>query len=319
MYERENSVRFELEMKKKFLQKYVGFLREPPLHAFEDQFSFHYLRYFGKLLPLEDSYTDWLVERVRALPKFQRLTTKSYLNSHYLCPAADFQSFEGRTHFFHLLQFLVYVQDLDYRRDQLGTTSYRLCVFRVQDFVTYLDPTVRSTNYYQVQKVLRFFDALPQNSIIQSFSDTAFRSLVTIPELRLSKSTRNRWMVEVWIAEELFDYTYPFILPDLRKRKLKYAFEVQFYIIQTFSCIGVEKVFDVQAFFHRYPSAISHRTMTHIKREFLMWVETLEKSDLIEKQYKIIQKGQWYSVRQLTLENISEGFVLYEKILRFTS
>jgi len=55
--------------------------------------------------------------------------------------------------------------------------------------------------------------------------------------------------------------------------------------------------------------------MTYIKREFLIWVETLEKFDLIEKQYKIIQKGQLYPVHQLTLENISEGFVLYEKIL----
>jgi hypothetical protein len=184
---------------------------------------------------------------------------------------------------------------------------------------TYLDPKVRSTNSYQFKKVLRFFDALQKNSMIQSFSDKEFRTLVTIPELRLFKSTRNRWMVEVWIAEELFYYSYPFLLPDLRKRKWKYAFEVPFYVIQTFSCIGVEKVFWIQAFFTRYPSIINNRTVTQIKRQFLLWVETLERYDLIEKEYKIIHKGQSYSVSQLTTENISEGFVLYEKMMKSLS
>lgn len=317
IYQKKDHLRFEHEMKGRFLQNSSNDFMNHDFESFESFLSQHFLVSFGRKFPLDSVFFDWLVLQLRVIRSLQ--IPKSYFNSHYLCPTADFQSFEGRTHFFHLLQFLVYVQNLDYRMDQLGTTSFRLCVFCVQDFLTYLDPNVRPTNYYQLKKVLLFLDELQKNSIIKSFSDKEFRSLVTIPELKLFKSTRNRWMVEVWIAEELFYYSYPFLLPDLRKRKFKYAFEVQFQIIQTFSSIGIEKVFLVQEFFNRYPSVIPNHTITKIKREFLLWVETLEEFDLIEKKYKIIQKGQYYSVSQLTTENISEGFVLYEKIFRSTS
>ena len=39
--------------------------------------------------------------------------------------------------------------------------------------------------------------------------------LVTIPEVFVSKSEQNIWNVEIWIAEELFDYLHPFLFQDL--------------------------------------------------------------------------------------------------------
>jgi len=53
--------------------------------------------------------------------------------------------------------------------------------------------------------------------------------LVTIPEVNLQKGKQNSWTVEVWIADELFYYAHPFVLPDLFQRKLtKHQFEVLF-------------------------------------------------------------------------------------------
>lgn len=150
------------------------------------------------------------------------------------------QLFNDRKKFVSFLQFLVYVRNLDYEIDSLGSTSYRMVIFRVQDFLKYQNSTVKSTNYYQLKKLIDFFDELQTSSLIKSFTDTEYRSLVTVPEVKLQKSKQNCWTAKIWIAEELFYYPHPFLLPDLLKRKLrKYEFEV----IQVFSSVDLEKSF----------------------------------------------------------------------------
>ena len=37
--------------------------------------------------------------------------------------------------------------------------------------------------------------------------------------------------------------------------------------------------------------------------------------DLIEPHYKVCHDGYYHSVQELTLQNIYEGFLIYEKIL----
>ena len=136
---------------------------------------------------------------------------------------------------FILLQFLVYAQTLNYEIDYLKSTRYRLIRFRVQDFLRY---TGEAYNYYQLKKLVEFFEELQINSLIKFFSDTQYRSLVTIPEVQLEKEKQNTWIANVWRAEELFDYAHPFLFPDLLKRKLtKHQFEVQFKVIQVFSSV----------------------------------------------------------------------------------
>jgi hypothetical protein len=87
---------------------------------------------------------------------------------------------------------------LDYEIGFLGTTSYRLVVFRVQDFLKYQNSTVKSTNYYQLKKLIDFFDELQTNSLIKSFTDREYRSLVTIPEVKLQKLKQNCWTAKIW-------------------------------------------------------------------------------------------------------------------------
>lgn len=216
--------------------------------------------------------------------------------------------------FFKLLQFLRYVQNLDYKIDRLGTTQYRLCEFRVQDFLKHLHPDISGRNYYQLKKVLIFLDELQKNSIIKSFSDKHFRSLVTIPELNVFKSDSNVWIVRVWVAEELFYYSHPFILPNLRKLKTKFQFEVQFEIIRVFSSVNIEKSFRIKEFLELYPAKISNKQRSDIKKEFIHWVTILRDFDLIENNYKIMKDGWYQPVSELTNSNISDGFLLYEKI-----
>ncbi len=88
---------------------------------------------------------------------------------------------------------LFYAQDLDFTSDSLGTTRYRLVVFRVQDFLKYQNNYCLPKYYfYQLKKLLIFFDELQENSLIKIFSDKQYRSLVTIPEVNLEKSNKKK-------------------------------------------------------------------------------------------------------------------------------
>jgi hypothetical protein len=160
VYEEKNSLRFEHEIKGKFTQNYHSLLVSNNLKEFEHRLSNHFLVYFGKLLPLHFSYLDWLVIKLRPIRK-QQIPQLGF-NSHYM-ETNSFQLFNDRKKFVSLLQFLVYAQNLDYEIGFLGTTSYRLVVFRVQDFLKYQNSTVKSTNYYQLKKLINFFDKLQTN------------------------------------------------------------------------------------------------------------------------------------------------------------
>ena len=247
LYDGKNFLKFEHEMKGKFLQDYHLLLVENRFEEFEQQLTSHFLSYSAKKLPLHYSYLDWLVIQIRPIRKLRKQPiTESAIHSHYLDPNS-FHAFTDRKHFFSLLQFLMYAQNLDFTADSLGTTSYRQVVFRLQDFFQYQNPTLKSTNYYQFKKIRDFFIQLQTNSLIQSFTDSEYRSLVTIPEVQLQKSKQNSWIAKVWIAEELFYYTHPFLLPTFFKTKTtKDQFEVQFKVIQVFSSINIELKFFIE-------------------------------------------------------------------------
>lgn len=111
-----------------------------------------------------------------------------------------------------LLQFLSYAQNLDYEIWVLGSTSYRQVIFQVKDFLKYQK---KFNNYYQLKNLMEFFDELQTNSLIKFFSDKNYRSLVTIPEVVLTKEKQNCWVGRVWISEELFRYNHLFIFPNI--------------------------------------------------------------------------------------------------------
>jgi hypothetical protein len=151
--------------------------------------------------------------------------------------------------------------------------------------------------------------------LIKSFTDNRYRSLVTIPEVSLQKSKQNCWVAEVWISEELLNYTHPFLLPDFfQQKRTKDKFKVRFKITQVFSSINIVKKFFIQEFLDSYPSILSNQRRKKINKLFIQLVKLFQQYDLIEPDYKIIFDGYYYSVEELTVYNISEGFVLSEKL-----
>ena len=180
----------------------------------------------------------------------------------------------------------------------------------MKDFLEYQK---KSNNYYQLKKLIEFFDELQTNSLIKFFSDKEYRSLVTIPEVVLTKDKQNCWVGRVWISEELFSYSHPFILPNLITKKLtKHELEVQFKVIQIFSSVDIAKTFWIKDFFEDFQ--LTNQQKKKMKNYFIEYLLEYQKHGLIDETYKIISKGKTYSTKELTSKVISEGFIVYEKL-----
>ena len=160
---------------------------------FEHNLTQYFLYRFGKLLLLNYSSTDWLVIQLRPIRK--QSIPQFFLNSEYF-QSNNLSLLDDQKNFVMLLQFLAYAQYLDFKIDSLGDppyrTQYRLVHFRIQDFLKFQNPMVKYTNYYQLKKVKEFFYELQRNSLVTFFNDDPFRSLVSIPEVRVSKSKKQK-------------------------------------------------------------------------------------------------------------------------------
>jgi hypothetical protein len=173
---------------------------------------------------------------------------------------------------------------LDFTTDCLGDIRYRQVVFRVRDFLKFQN---KSTESYQVQKVIKFFTELQKNFRITSFSDRHFQMLLIIPQVKFEKPNQQFWIAKIWVVEELFYYDYPFLIPNFfLGENNKNKCEVQFKIIQTFSSVEIEKIFLIQEFFQDYPSGLSNQQKTTMKEYFIELVQILEDYSIIDTHYK---------------------------------
>jgi len=129
-----------------------------------------------------------------------------------------------------------------------------------------------------------------------------------------SVSIQKFWVGRVWLAEELFYSKYPFLLPDFFKTKLtKDQFEVRVEVRKVFHSVEITKTFLIQQFLDSY-STVSNQRINKIKKNLIELVQLLQEYDLIESNYKIISNGSFLDTNELNISNISEGFVIYEKI-----
>jgi ribosomal protein S24E len=305
IYEGKDSLKFEHEMKGKFLQPYHLLFVESNFDTFEQKLSSHFFVYFGKLLPLQYSYLDWLVVKLR--PLRQQLIFKDTFNSDSIQSEIKTDPIK----LIALLQFVNYAQSLDYEIKDFDDVSYRVVTFKLQDFLQFQN---RSNNKYQLKKIKDFFEELQTDILITSFSSKFYQSLVAVPLVRFD--TINKFCVaKVWLVKELFYYQYPFFLPNFFNTKLTNdEFNVRFKFIQTFTSVNMEKVFLIEEFLTNYPAIISNQRRNNIKKYFIELVKELKDSNLIESNYKILMDGSIISVNQLTTQNISQGFIIYEKI-----
>ena len=308
IYTRSNRLRFEHEMKGRFLEEYSDMFFRNSWEDFEDIISQHFLQYFQKHLPIESVYLEWLVIKLRSIrPEHvpNLIFKMDYISS--------IDRIEDQRTVVQFLKFLVYVKDLDYVTQSLGSTSYRCVSFRFRHFLEFYDPALTNISSYTTQKWKEFFKKLQTKFLLEMFRDRKFQKLISIPKVEFVKE--RHWIVKVWIVDELFYYNYPFAFPDMFHPNIsKTKFAVQFELIRVFSANGLEKRFEIDQFIKNYSSTLSNQNIREIKEIFVELVQVLKQNNLIQPRFKILRNGILESVDTLTPKNISEGFVLYEQL-----
>jgi hypothetical protein len=193
--------------------------------------------------------------------------------------------------------------------------DYRKVTCIVRDFIKFQNPTISRTDHRILKQTKEFFDEVQTGILQTSFTSTHFQSLVAIPRVEYETNQQKQIIANVWVVEKLFYYDYPFYFPNFFEKNLtKHEFDVRFALFQTFCSIHIEKVVLVKQFIDSYPSALNNSQKTKIKEYFIEGVKILQENRLIEPNYKVISNGQLYEPEELTLKNISEGFVICEKL-----
>lgn len=157
-------------MKGRSLEKSYNLLVLNNFEEMELNLTKRFLSYFGKLLPLQNSYLDWLVIQIRPIRKQNNFQLA--LNSDYIRSEIDINP----KNLIQFIQFLNYAQNLDYTIADWDGVSYRKVTFIVRDFIIYQNPTISSKNRYQLQKTKEFFRDLLTGAIIDSFQNNCFRT-----------------------------------------------------------------------------------------------------------------------------------------------
>ena len=157
-----------------------------------------------------------------------------------------------------------------------------------------------------------------KNFVIESFSDKHYRMLVTVPEVSVYKSEQNILIVEIWIAEELFNYLHPFLFSDLFQQKLtKHQFQVLFEIIKTYSSINLRKEFNIAQFLDNYPSVLSNQQKRRIQGYFTHYLKILHQEGKLQDKVLDLSSNKVLQITDLNtaysqiavFENINVQFL----------
>jgi len=182
IYTTHNSLKFEIELRNNLIKNYNYLLVEGCFEQLESELVQEYISYFGKLLPFQYLYTDWLAHKLRPF----RLNLKTYsqttLCSDYINTEFEtiFASFQPKK-FLMFLEFLKFTKSLHYKTEIFDGDYYRIIIFRVKDFLDVSHSYYNSQNeYYKIQKTKDFLQDLQQNLFVKCFTDDYFKKPVFI-------------------------------------------------------------------------------------------------------------------------------------------
>ena len=294
-----NLLRFEAEMKGDLIKDFQDLLITPSFeeHEFESKIAYQFFKYsFEIFSPLnQSSHIDWLATRIRPYQYRNALSLELAIHSDYL-NQMDYKLLKEKQHLITLLRLLTYVKKLKYTTKSL-TSQFRRYRFPLRDFLNYNNLT---PNYYQVKKLKTFFDLVKNNFVIESFSDKHYRMLVTVPEVSVYKSEQNILMVDIWIAEELFDYLHPFLFNDFFQQKLtKHQFQVLFEIIKNYSAIHLRKEFNITQFLDNYPSVLSNQHKRQIQEYFIHYLKRLHQEGKLQDKVLDLSSNKVFQITDL--------------------
>lgn len=326
IYQKRNGLEFELEIKKQETKKLQSFLFSNQLEMFEDSSIRCYYEYLWNYLVFENPFTEWLAVGGRKL-RMNRLLSDSLALS-YLKPklARDiYQNFDKKPETLCFIQLLSF---LDQRKDKIQILERSLGFvkihFQAEDFFNFLGIYLDKCNTRKLAKIMAIMHR--QSPRMTVFSETAvekkFQSKSMLVNVEFTKIRKGPFTGEIVIAEEIYQYRYPYYLPEsilflptYNDYYRNYMVKIKLLFIESYSSSAVEKRMQIKAFlsqFHR-----SNQKIAKIKKEILSIFNDLQKKDLIDSRFKLVSEtGKEDKLTKLSTSSFTkcDTVCFYEKI-----
>jgi len=176
---------------------------------------------------------------------------------------------------------------------------------------------IQISNQSGRKKLIGYFKQLHKlDPIVKEFSDGGFRSYVFFLYAECENPSTKAWVVEVFEAEELFWFPYPFKLPKsflVSKQKNDLRLKAQF--IKALAVNDQEKLLDLQEFFNTIN--VSNKRLIGIKENIIQLFKELAEDRIIHNRLEILLKNgkkKAVSIKYLTTSDITRRV----KYLKFT-
>ena len=165
-----------------------------------------------------------------------------------------------------------------------------------------------------------------QSPRVTVFSETPvekkFQSKSMLVNVEFTKIRKGPFTGEIVIAEEIYQYRYPYYLPEsilflptYNDYYRNYMVKIKLLFIESYSSSAVEKRMQIKAFlsqFHR-----SNHKIAKIKKEILSIFNDLQKKDLIDSRFKLVSEtGKEDELTKLYSSSFTkcDTICFYEKI-----
>jgi hypothetical protein len=321
VYQKNETVRFELELKHRQTKLVQDYLFKNQLDVFEHQLVIQYFQYSDQVLSSDYSYTDWILNFQR---QYQGTTTfrpivTSYLESQII----NDQREEER--FFHLLQFLSFVKSLKINsfketpKLRIKDLNYYELKFPLSQFVKFTG--MQLSHQSDREKLMSYLSLLQTlDPIVKVFSDMSFRSYVCFPYVGCEKPSGKYWVIEALVAEELFCFPYPFQLPTsfLRSRS-KNDLRLKVRLMKSLAVSNQEKVLDLEEFFN--PITVPNTHLIRIKKSIIQLLNELVDNQMIQNKVEVVLKSgkkRYHLIKNLTTSDITRRikYIQFHEILQ---
>ena len=131
---------------------------------------------------------------------------------------------------------------------------------------------------------------LAEGSMVKEFSDGAFRSYVCFLYADCENPSGKSWVIEVFAAEELFWFPYPFQLPKsflISRHKNDLRLKVLF--MKSLAVSNQEKILNLEEFFNTIN--VRNDQLIKIKEGMIQLLQELVKDKIIHNQLEIVFKN----------------------------
>jgi hypothetical protein len=310
VYQKEESIRFEIELKHRETKLVQEYLFQNQFDIFEHQLLIRFFQYSERILYPGYPYTDWVVNFKRQYRQLENINSRS-LVVHFI-ENQIITNQKEKERFFHLLQFLSFVKSLkldklkDCTKHQIKEQLYYDFKFPLSKFVKFTGMKV--SNKSEREKLIFYFYQLQTlDPIVKIFSNRAFRSYVCFPYVDCKNISGKSWVVEVLAAEELFSFPYPYQLPkSFLHSRSKNDLRLKVHLIKSLAIIDTTKKIDLEKFFNTIN--VRNSPLIQIKKNLIRLLSELVENKIIQNKVEILLKSgkkKDYLIENLTASDIT--------------